>query len=99
MRVSNRGAVLRRLCGAVLAVQLCWAVGVGSAQTDPPKKAPDKADPKAADKSEPAPKLPAKKLEFSMSEKPWNLVFAWLSEQTNKPLITAYKPAGSFTFL
>jgi hypothetical protein len=35
---------------------------------------------------------------FSMSEKPWSSVFAWLSEQTGKPVIVSSKPTGSFSF-
>jgi hypothetical protein len=33
-----------------------------------------------------------------MSEAPWASVFAWLSEQTGKNIISKYKPIGSFSF-
>jgi hypothetical protein len=46
---------------------------------------------------EPAP-APGKRFSFSMHNKPWTPVFAWLSEVTGKPVVTTFKPTGSFSF-
>jgi type II secretory pathway component GspD/PulD (secretin) len=52
---------------------------------------------KAAEKG-PA-KLPARKAAFEFENKPWSAVFAWLSDETGLPVVTSFKPTGSFTFI
>jgi hypothetical protein len=39
-----------------------------------------------------------KKVAFSFDSKPWAGVFEWLTNQTDLPVITTYKPSGTFTF-
>jgi len=54
------------------------------------------AAPRAAE-----PKAPSqeKRLPFEMRDKPWREVFEWLSDQTGLPVICAYSPTGTFTFI
>lgn len=40
-----------------------------------------------------------KKVAFSFDSKPWSGVFEWLTNQTDLPVITTFKPSGTFTFL
>ncbi len=43
--------------------------------------------------------LAAKKLTLSFDRKPWPHVFEWLTNVTDLPVITTFKPSGTFTFL
>jgi len=56
------------------------------AQTPPPAKTPE-------------PKAPEKRVSFEMRDKPWMQVFEWLTDQTGLPVVSQYKPSGSFTFI
>lgn len=38
-------------------------------------------------------------IEFEMDDKRWTDVFEWLSDQTELPVITTFKPPGTFTFI
>jgi type II secretory pathway component GspD/PulD (secretin) len=40
-----------------------------------------------------------KRFSFEMRNKPWKDVLTWLTEVTGKPVITTFKPTGSFTFV
>jgi type II secretion system protein D len=40
-----------------------------------------------------------KTLAFEMRDKPWSSVLEWLSDQTGLPVITTYKPTGTFNFI
>jgi type II secretory pathway component GspD/PulD (secretin) len=57
------------------------------------------ASPAAKKQAKAAEKTPAKRFTFSISEKPWGTVLAWLSDQTGLPVITTIKPTGMFTFV
>ncbi len=48
----------------------------------------------------PAALLPfgGKKVAFAFDSKPWAGVFEWMTNQTDLPIITTYKPSGTFTF-
>src|SRR5436309_2018317 len=48
--------------------------------------------------SDPAPKLPDKKIKFSMDSKKWENVFAWLTQETGIPILANSYPQGSFSF-
>ena len=39
-----------------------------------------------------------KKVAFAFDSKPWAGVFEWMTNQTDLPIITTYKPSGTFTF-
>jgi hypothetical protein len=41
---------------------------------------------------------PEKRYRFEMDQQPWSRVFDWLTETTGKPLISQYRPTGTFTF-
>src|SRR5438128_9648351 len=40
-----------------------------------------------------------KKVKFSMDGKPWQAIFEWIASETNKPVISNYRPTGSLTFV
>jgi type II secretory pathway component GspD/PulD (secretin) len=62
------------------------------------KAAPPKAEPELPKGAAPA--RPAdKKVFFEMRDKPWSQVLEWLSDITNLPVLTNYRPTGTFTFL
>jgi RNA polymerase sigma factor (sigma-70 family) len=56
---------------------------------------PEPGQPAPAAKVAPA----AKTYSLEMRNKPWATVFEWLSDQTGKPVITPFKPTGTFTFV
>jgi hypothetical protein len=47
----------------------------------------------------PAPSPQARFQVDGLSGKPWREVFEWLSEQTELPVITSFKPVGTFTYI
>jgi type II secretory pathway component GspD/PulD (secretin) len=100
-RLVRGWTVLRRVSlGVGLAILAGWvAVSLAAPPSSalPIRVAQAKKDDKKEEKKEE--KKPEKLISFSMSEKPWGSVFTWLTEQTGKPLITNYKPTGSFTFI
>ncbi len=67
--------------------------GVPAKAPAPPASGPAKA---AEAKKE---EKPERELAFSMDSKPWALVFAWLADKTDKPVIAPVKPTGSFSFI
>jgi hypothetical protein len=48
--------------------------------------------------SAPAPQPAPKTFKFSMDNQAWSAVFAWLTEETGKPVVKTYCPTGTFTF-
>jgi type II secretion system protein D len=54
---------------------------------------PDPAPPGKENASRP------KTVAFEMRDKPWSSVLEWLSDQTGLPVITSYKPTGTFSFI
>jgi type II secretory pathway component GspD/PulD (secretin) len=60
------------------------------AVAQPPNIDPDKPPAKQAE---------TKRFAVSFQEKPWKDVFAWLTDQTGKPVIAATMPTGTFTLV
>src|SRR5438132_355674 len=52
----------------------------------------------AAAVGQPPAAQPEKRYRFEVSDAPWPKVFEQLTEMTGKPLISVYKPTGSFSF-
>src|SRR5262249_35027972 len=50
------------------------------------------------EKGEPA-KPAEKTISFEFRDKPWGSVLEWLRDVSNLPIISPYKPTGSFTFI
>jgi hypothetical protein len=44
-------------------------------------------------------RLPGKAISIEFRDRPWSAVFTWLSEQTGLPVVTQFKPTGTFTFI
>jgi type II secretory pathway component GspD/PulD (secretin) len=64
---------------------------------DEPKGKPDDKPAKVEPK---VPTVPGnKKIAFSMDSKPWSGVFKWITDQTGKPVVSTFRPTGSFSFI
>jgi type II secretory pathway component GspD/PulD (secretin) len=88
MHARTASAGCRSFFLAVLVVLGGLAIGTSSGQSGKNDKA-DKADNK----------FDGKKYKFSMDGKPWPAIFTWLSDETNKPVISVYKPTGTLNFV
>ncbi|HEV3236036.1 MAG TPA: secretin N-terminal domain-containing protein, partial [Gemmataceae bacterium] len=105
MRVRNFRGSLWTAILALIPLTLSSALAL-----DPPGRGkggnPDDPPPVPAKKAETAVK-PLEKVDekplptyaFEMRDKSWNSVFEWLTDQTGIPVVSNYKPTGTFNFI
>jgi type II secretion system protein D len=99
MRIETADARPRPLRVAGLVVLLLGAALLSSVAR-PSLAADDKKDAKKDDKkAEPTNPWAVKKYKFTMDGKPWDKVFASLTELTGKVVVSSYKPSGSLTLV
>src|SRR5262249_3621018 len=93
---TNMRSLAARPLGITLAVLILLGVGtvwVGAARpvkAVQPEKPPVKKDDKKPD---------LKKFKFTVAGARWDEVFRWLLQESNKPVVTEYKPTGTCSVL
>src|SRR5947209_3434495 len=69
----------------------------GASLDEPPPPPLKKTEPTAKPADKPAEKVET--YEFVMRDKPWGAVFEWLTDNTGIPVVSNYKPQGTFNFI
>jgi type II secretory pathway component GspD/PulD (secretin) len=91
MHTTQRGAWL-----CLLGVVTLW--GLGAVQTRA-VQAPAKPGPQTEAKQEAVAANGQKLITFEMRDAPWKKVLEWLADTTGTPVVTQYKPTGTFSFI
>src|SRR5262249_29835691 len=47
----------------------------------------------------PGPRTPLERFAFEARDKPWASVFEWLTDKTGLPVVTVYRPTGTFNLI